>query len=81
MGVRSYGLVMRKRVGVIIRATANTVKRFFALFSPSTVSALVGILLTSYGLLQLYEPLAYIIPGLMLLAFGLWLAGMFSRTG
>lgn len=54
---------------------------FLGLFSPSTVTALGGITLLSYGLWSVYEPLAYIVPGLGLTAFGLWLAGMFSKTG
>lgn len=65
----------------MMRAIANGSKRLLGLLSASTVAALIGIVLTAYGLYLLYEPLAYIVPGLMLTAFGLWLAGMFSKTG
>lgn len=45
------------------------------MFSPPTVAALAGLGLTVYGLHMLYAPLAYLIPGGALTAFGLWLAG------
>jgi hypothetical protein len=71
---------MRAKVCAILSVAAEGIKQFIRLFSPSTVAALVGVALTSYGLSLVYEPLAYIIPGAMLTAFGLWMAGAFTRT-
>ena len=62
-----------------MRTIANGSKRLIGLLSPSTVVALAGLLLTAYGLAGVYEPLAFIVPGAGLLAFGLWLAGAFTR--
>lgn len=61
---------LRARLGVIV-----------ALFSPSTVAALGGLALLSFGLWGIYQPLAFVIPGAAFTAFGLWLAGMFTSTG
>lgn len=72
---------MRGLVCAIIAQAVHGSKQFVSLFSPSTVAALAGVALTAYGLHALYEPLAYIVPGLLLMIFGLWLAGVFTRTG
>ncbi len=66
---------MRTRVRAILKTSANGSKRVLGLFSPPTVAALAGLGLTVYGLHMLYAPLAYLIPGGALTAFGLWLAG------
>ena len=62
-----------------MRTIANGSKRLISLFSPSTVAAFGGLLLTAYGLAGVYEPLAFIVPGACLMVFGLWLAGVFTR--
>jgi hypothetical protein len=70
---------MRSRFRAILAKVANGSKQLIGLFSPSTVATLAGVALTFYGLRQVYEPLAYVIPGAMLTLFGLWLAGVFQR--
>lgn len=60
----------------MMRSIANGSKRFIQGFSPPTVAALTGSALTAYGLHMLYAPLAYIVPGIALTWFGLWLAGL-----
>lgn len=56
----------------ILRTTANGSKRLISLFSPPTVAALAGAGLSVTGLHMVYAPLAYIVPGLSLLAFAAW---------
>ena len=62
-----------------MRTIANGSKRLIGIFSPSTVAALGGLLLTGYGFAGVYEPLAFMVPGALLMMFGLWLAGVFTR--
>lgn len=67
---------MSRRVRAILSATAHGSTRLLRLFTPATLAALLGAALTAYGLYMVYPPLAFIVPGTALLAFGLWLAGL-----
>jgi hypothetical protein len=81
MGMNATRLLCTRVIRAILTAVVHGSKQLIGLLSPSTVAASVGVALTAYGLYGLYEPLAYIVPGLLLTAFGLWLAGVFTRTG
>lgn len=67
---------MRTPVRAILGTIVKVGTRLIGLFSPPTIAALAGLGLTVYGLHMLYAPLAYLIPGGALTAFGLWLAGL-----
>lgn len=74
---------MRRRFALIIRAIANGSKRLgqsvVAPFSTATIAALAGTAATTMGLYLVYPPLALIVPGVCVTAFGLWLAGLDFR--
>jgi hypothetical protein len=63
----------------MLRTTANGSKRVLSLFSPPTVAALAGAGLSVTGLHMLYPPLAYIVPGVSLLAFAAWWVAPLGR--
>ncbi len=48
--------------------------RLISSFSLPTVAALVGAALSVWGLHMVYPPLAFVVPGVTLLGFGVWLA-------
>lgn len=58
----------------IIDIIAKVSMRFLSLWSPATIAAIGGALLSVAGLHMVYPPLAYIVPGVVLLAFALWMA-------
>lgn len=60
----------------ILHAAAHGSKRFIGLWTPPTVAALAGTVLTVMGLHMVYPPLAFIVPGTSLFLAGLWLAGV-----
>lgn len=62
------------RIRGILSATANGSKRLITLFTLPTVAALLGAAVLIAGLHMLYPPLAYIVPGAGVLAFGVYLA-------
>lgn len=61
--------------GILTKA-ANGSKRLFGLLSAPTLAVLGGAGLLTTGLHMVYEPLAFIVPGLVLVVGGLWLAGV-----
>ena len=66
----------------ILSMTAEVGRRLIGLFTIPTVAALAGSALTVYGLRMIYDPLAYLVPGAVLVLFGLWLAGLpMSKRG
>ena len=60
---------------LLMRGILTPIRAGLTLFSPATVLVLVGMGLTTYGLLQLFTPLAFLVPGIGFVVFGLWLAG------
>lgn len=50
------------------------VRAIIGLFSIPTVAVLVGAALTVWGLHMVYPPAAYIVPGVLLMLSGLFLA-------
>lgn len=65
---------MRRRGRAILSIVAYGSKQLIGIFSLPTVAALAGIALSVVGLHMVYPPLAYIVPGLALVAGALWLA-------
>lgn len=62
------------RIRGILSAVAHGSKQLSGLFTLPTVAALLGAAVLIAGLHMLYPPLAYIVPGAGVLAFGVYLA-------
>lgn len=63
----------------IMRTIANVSIWFLSLWSPATVAAIGGTVLSVAGLHMVYPPLAYIVPGAGLLALAGWMAAPPSK--
>lgn len=55
-----------------IRGIGAGVAWFFGLWSPPTLALIGGSALSVVGLHMVYPPLAYLAPGMCLLAFAIW---------
>ena len=65
---------MRRLAATIGSIVANGSKQLRELLSLPTVAALVGVALSVVGLHMLFPPLAFIVPGVLLVVGALWLA-------
>lgn len=65
----------------ILTSAANGSRRLIGLFTAPTVAVLSGTGLLTAGLHMVYEPLAFIVPGAVLVMSGLWLAGVSLPVG
>lgn len=65
---------MRRLSRAILSLVAHGSKQLAGLFTLPTVAALVGTVLSVWGLFLVYAPLAFIVPGAALVGFGVWLA-------
>lgn len=63
-------MVKMTRLRAILTATANGSKRLLGLFSPATLAILLGGGLLIWGLYLVYQPLAFLVPGSLMLGVG-----------
>ena len=72
----------KRKVSRIMGTIANGSKRFIGYLadalSPPTIATGMGLASVTVGLWMVAPPLAFIVPGALVLVFGLWLAGAFG---
>ena len=64
----------------MLRVIANGSKRFSESASPPTIATVAGLGLVSYGFWMVDPALAFIVPGTLIMVFGLWVAGLFRGS-